>query len=165
MLCDRVIQNPDALPTGHVLMATYPPREHVAAHPEIQYPHQLPNVPDRELIRLFGLTETVPEEIVKHGEVSPIEAWRILWSCQELSQFSLDDLFNIQDHLMPRVRCYGYGAVIESFEVQDAIQRAVKIRKHALHDDAGQTLHSVGSGEGSSQDHHMVDQQMTGQLI
>lgn len=88
----------------------------------------MPDLKDPDLVRLFDLSQSLPEGLLDYGEISPIEAWKLVWAHEELQSLSLEDLFSVQDVLMSKVRCYGYGAVLETFEVFDAISHVASMK-------------------------------------
>jgi len=104
--------------SGHALMATCPPGSHIHDHPDEKYPHKMPDVGMPDLLKLLDLSNRLPLD----GEITPIMAWAGLRSHPRCSELTKPDFEAIRDELLAKIRCYGFGAVLEEFEVRDAIQ-------------------------------------------
>ncbi|KAK7613181.1 hypothetical protein JOL62DRAFT_567415 [Phyllosticta paracitricarpa] len=111
-------QDSEAEVSGHALMATCPPHSHIANAPKEQYPHKMPDVGTGDLMKLLDLSNRLP---VMEGEVTPVMAWAMILSHPRLAELTMDDLAIMKEDLLAKVRCYGFGAVIEEFEVRDAL--------------------------------------------
>ncbi|KAF4551396.1 Hypothetical protein D9617_13g098940 [Elsinoe fawcettii] len=93
------------------------------------YPHQMPQgISKPDLSRLLQLSATLPME---GGEVTPVRAWTIIMSSERCHQMTGQDFAMVQQDLFGKVRCYGFGAVVEEFEVHDAINKAFVARETA----------------------------------
>ncbi|KAF2869353.1 hypothetical protein BDV95DRAFT_97569 [Massariosphaeria phaeospora] len=103
--------------SGHALMATAPPDSHIANKPEEEYPHQMPDIGMPDLLKLLDLSNRLPLE----GEITPIMAWAMVLRNSNLGHLTKEDIEGIKEELFPKVRCYGFGAVLEEFEVRDAL--------------------------------------------
>lgn len=121
--------------SGHALMATAPPEHHIAHHPQENYPHQMPDIAMPDLMKLLDLSNRLPLD----GEITPIMAWAMILQDQKFKELSKEDVQQIKGELLAKVRCYGYdfllatmrtctdfarysfGAVLEEFEVRDAL--------------------------------------------
>ncbi|KAH9879109.1 hypothetical protein J1614_002544 [Plenodomus biglobosus] len=103
--------------SGHALMATAPPDAHIANCPEEKYPHQMPDVTMPDLLKLLDLSNRLPLD----GEITPIMAWAKILQDEKFRDLSKEDIGFIKDDLLAKVRCYGFGAVLEEFEVGDAL--------------------------------------------
>ncbi|KAM5356280.1 hypothetical protein ACJ41O_002926 [Fusarium nematophilum] len=55
------------------------------------------------------------------GEVTPIMAWGMLISHPRALDLEVEDFRKLSEELVRKVRCYGFGAVMEEFEVRDAM--------------------------------------------
>ncbi|KAF2157608.1 hypothetical protein K461DRAFT_21427 [Myriangium duriaei CBS 260.36] len=104
--------------SGHALMATCPPWSHVMGKPEDRYPHQMPEVPHPELMKLLEASHRLPTD---GGEVTPVQAWMLIIQNERITSLSKRDIEMVQATLVSKVRCYGFGAVLEEFEVRDAV--------------------------------------------
>jgi len=106
--------------SGHALMATAPPDTHIANCPEEKYPHQMPDITMPDLLKLLDLSNRLPLE----GEITPIMAWAKILQDEKFSMLSKEDIEFIKNDLLAKIRCYGFGAVLEEFEVSDALMAA-----------------------------------------
>jgi len=104
--------------SGHVLMATCPPHSHILNKPDEKYPHKVFDVFGPELQQLYNLSGPLP---VAECEVPPIRAWAIIRTHPRFAELSKEDCDALRDELCPKIRCYGFGAVLEDFEVNDAL--------------------------------------------
>lgn len=103
--------------SGHALMATAPPDSHIANNPEEKYPHQMPDIQMPDLMKLLDLSNRLPLD----GEITPIMAWAMILQDPKFSELTREDIELIKGGLHAKVRCYGFGAVLEEFEVRDAL--------------------------------------------
>ncbi|KAI4865544.1 hypothetical protein F4820DRAFT_447900 [Hypoxylon rubiginosum] len=55
------------------------------------------------------------------GEITPVMAWGMILAHPRLRELKREDLEKLIDDLKGKVRCYGFGAVMEEFEVRDAL--------------------------------------------
>ncbi|KAL5427250.1 hypothetical protein PMIN04_001522 [Paraphaeosphaeria minitans] len=106
--------------SGHALMASAPPDSHIANNPEETYPHQMPDIAMPDLMKLLDLSNRLPLD----GEITPIMAWVMVLKEPRLAELSKADVEGIKGELLAKVRCYGFGAVLEEFEVRDAMMAA-----------------------------------------
>ncbi|ORY05677.1 hypothetical protein BCR34DRAFT_43418 [Clohesyomyces aquaticus] len=102
---------------GHALMATCPPESHVLNSPDEQYPHQMPDIAMPDLLKLLDLSNRLPLD----GEITPIMAWAMILRDERFGELAKGDLEGVKNDLLAKVRCYGFGAVLEEFEVRDAL--------------------------------------------
>ncbi|KAH3940532.1 hypothetical protein HBH64_056450 [Parastagonospora nodorum] len=103
--------------SGHALMATAPPDSHIAQCPEEKYPHQMPDITMPDLMKLLDLSNRLPLD----GEITPIMAWAKIIQDANFQDLTKDEIEVIKTELLAKVRCYGFGAVLEEFEVSDAL--------------------------------------------
>jgi len=105
--------------SGHALMATVPPVEHVMEHGMDEvYPHKMPELPKPDLVRMFNICAALPG---LNDEVTPVMAWATILSHPRCEEMGKDDFDVVKTDLKAKVRCYGFGAVLETFEVRDAL--------------------------------------------
>lgn len=127
--------------SGHALMQTCPPHSHIAENPEEKYPHKMPDVSQPDLMKLLDLSHRLP---TMEGEITPVMAWVAVRKEPRFQELSKEDIEALKGDLLAKVRCYGYvyssepfsgdifmlacantvcsfGAVIEEFEVRDAL--------------------------------------------
>jgi len=110
-------EDSDADISGHAMMATCPPISHIHENPAEKYPHKMPDVGMPDLVRLLDLSSRLPLD----GEITPIMAWANIRSHPRSNLLSKADFESMRDDLLAKIRCYGFGAVLEEFEVRDAI--------------------------------------------
>lgn len=111
--------------SGHALMATAPPDSHIATCPQDKYPHQMPDIATPDLMKLLDLSARLPLD----GEITPIMAWAMILQDERFRELSKENIMLIKEELVAKVRCYGFGAVLEEFEVHDALARVLDGKK------------------------------------
>jgi hypothetical protein len=125
------IKNDEIEFSGHALLASAPSESHLLHRPDV--PHQ-PNpkqmdlgMPD--LLKLLDLSNRLPLD----GEITPIMAWASILKHPRFVELNSKDFSTLRDDLLAKVRCYGFGAVLEEFEVRDALSSvlATKIESYA----------------------------------
>ncbi|KAL5338870.1 hypothetical protein BJX70DRAFT_388295 [Aspergillus crustosus] len=118
-LCRRSItetEDEDMPFSGHALMATCPPPSYIANTSSEQiYPHKTYDLPHANLSTLLNLSR----QLVTEGQITPIMALQALKSHEMYTKLTRDDVKLIMDTLENKVRCYGFGAVLEDFELMD----------------------------------------------
>lgn len=120
-LCRRSVTEADDedMPfSGHALMATCPPPSYIAntTH-EQKYPHKTYDLPLANLSTLLNLSR----QLVTDGQITPIMALQCLKNHELYPTLSRDDVKIIIETLNTKVRCYGFGAVVEDFELMDCL--------------------------------------------
>ena len=99
-------------------MATCPPPSYISnTTPEQTYPHKTYNLPHANLSTLLNLSR----QLVTEGQITPIMALQCLKNHELYQSLSRDDVKIIIDTLNTKVRCYGFGAVVEDFELMDCL--------------------------------------------
>lgn len=120
-LCRRSVTEADDedMPfSGHALMATCPPPSYIAKTTHEQpYPHKAPDLPHANLSTLLNLSR----QLVTEGQITPIMALQCLKNHELYPTLRRDDIKIIMDTLNTKVRCYGFGAVVEDFELIDCL--------------------------------------------
>ncbi|KAK7731011.1 hypothetical protein SLS53_008882 [Cytospora paraplurivora] len=56
------------------------------------------------------------------GEITPVMAWGMVLGHPRLGELGERDFVKLSEELRSKVRCYGFGAVMEEFEVRDALE-------------------------------------------
>ncbi|PSR82202.1 hypothetical protein BD289DRAFT_371647 [Coniella lustricola] len=56
------------------------------------------------------------------GEITPVMAWGMVLAHPRLGEMVEGDFGRLAEELTGKVRCYGFGAVMEEFEVRDALE-------------------------------------------
>lgn len=106
--------------SGHALMGTSAPWSHIKDTPKENYPHQMPSdMSNQSLAKLLDLSSRLP--IDREGEITPIMAWTMIFTCERIGELVEKDFERLKNGLVGKVRCYGFGAVLEEFEVRDAL--------------------------------------------
>ncbi|KAJ5085183.1 hypothetical protein N7532_009954 [Penicillium argentinense] len=120
-LCRRSVTEADDedMPfSGHALMATCPPPSYISnTTPDQPYPHKTPDLPLANLGTLLNLSR----QLVTDGQITPIMALQCLKNHELYQSLSRDDVKIIIETLNTKVRCYGFGAVVEDFELIDCL--------------------------------------------
>ncbi|KAJ5766102.1 uncharacterized protein N7511_003718 [Penicillium nucicola] len=120
-LCRRSVTEADDedMPfSGHALMATCPPPSYIAkTTAETPYPHKAPDLPHANLSTLLNLSR----QLVTEGQITPIMALQCLKNHELYTTLRREDVKIIIDTLNTKVRCYGFGAVVEDFELIDCL--------------------------------------------
>ncbi|RDH37623.1 hypothetical protein BDQ94DRAFT_136757 [Aspergillus welwitschiae] len=120
-LCRRSITEADDedMPfSGHALMATCPPPSYIAnTSNEQTYPHKTYDLPHANLSTLLNLSR----QLVTDGQITPIMALQCLKNHELYRSLTKDDVKVIIETLNTKVRCYGFGAVVEDFELMDCL--------------------------------------------
>ncbi|KAJ5475184.1 hypothetical protein N7539_008250 [Penicillium diatomitis] len=120
-LCRRSITEADDedMPfSGHALMASCPPPSYIAnTAPDQTYPHKTYDLPLANLSTLLNLSR----QLVTDGQITPIMALQCLKNHELYHSLRREDIKIIIDTLNTKVRCYGFGAVVEDFELIDCL--------------------------------------------
>lgn len=120
-LCRRSVTEADDedMPfSGHALMATCPPPSYIAnTTPAQAYPHKTYDLPHANLSTLLNLSR----QLVTEGQITPIMALQCLKNHELYRTLTKDDVKIIIETLNTKVRCYGFGAVVEDFELMDCL--------------------------------------------
>ncbi|KAL1969241.1 hypothetical protein VTN77DRAFT_495 [Rasamsonia byssochlamydoides] len=104
--------------SGHALMASCPPPSHIENVPEGNlYPHQTYELPPANLETLLNLSK----QLISEGQVTPIMVLQSLKNHELYHTLTREDVKTIIDTLYAKIRCYGFGAVIEDFELRDCL--------------------------------------------
>lgn len=117
--------------SGHVLMATCPPHSHILNKPEEKYPHKVFDLPGAELEKLLNLSAQLP---VAECELPPVRAWAMIRNHPRFTELTKEECEALRDELAPKIRCYGFGAVLEDFEVRDAVAKVIANKGDYGHD-------------------------------
>ncbi|KAJ0114247.1 hypothetical protein J7T55_010634 [Diaporthe amygdali] len=56
------------------------------------------------------------------GEITPVMAWGMVLAHPRLGEMNEKDFVKLTEELGSKIRCYGFGAVTEEFEVRDALE-------------------------------------------
>ncbi|KAI4602723.1 hypothetical protein KJ359_007941 [Pestalotiopsis sp. 9143b] len=116
-------------PCGHALMASCPPEPFNELNDEIPfgYKHAQPEQ-NRSGQRTWELSKAdlatlldLSKKLDLDGEITPVMAWGVVLQHPRFAELRIEDFQKLSDDLKGKVRCYGFGAVLEEFEVRDAL--------------------------------------------
>lgn len=102
MLCAKSHDSETEI-SGHVLMASCPTERHLIERPDVPYPNQMPDMGASDLQRLLDISNRLPLDY----EITPIMAWALILQHQYFQLLTSQDIANIRDELLAKVRCYG----------------------------------------------------------
>jgi hypothetical protein len=110
-------------------MATCPPPSHIASVPsasgglEPTYEHKVPDYKDFETLNnLLNLSQVIRDtNQIDGGQVTPVMALQCLRGHRNYSTLTREDVVRMIESIKGNVRCYGFGAVMEDFELRDAL--------------------------------------------
>ncbi|KAK6336326.1 hypothetical protein TWF696_001887 [Orbilia brochopaga] len=122
--------------SGHALMASCPPESHMLDNPDVDWGSRTYDLQPSELNALLNLSP----KLSLSGEITPINAWAIIQAHPNFLQLTRHDFAAIKNELVPKVKCYGFGAVLEEYMVEDALD-AVFAAKYALANQRIQNSH------------------------
>ncbi|KAG6039792.1 hypothetical protein E4U41_002139 [Claviceps citrina] len=119
-------------PCGHALMASCPPAPfdkltphvpfgpgHTCDHGDGTNPGQGTwEISKADLSTLLDLSKKLDLD----GEITPVMAWGMIVNHPRFADFQAEDFAKIAAELGRKVRCYGFGAVMEEFELRDAFE-------------------------------------------
>jgi hypothetical protein len=110
-------QDPHSAPSGHVLLASCPPESHIVHTPDEPYSYPPADPRRPELSTLMDLSKRLNLD----GEITPVMAWAAILVHERFADLDLRDFELLKADLGGKIRCYGFGAVLEEFEVRDAL--------------------------------------------
>ena len=103
MLCVQSQQSEGDDISGHALMASCPTKNHLIERPDVQYPHQLPDMKASDLLKLLDLSNRLPLQ----GEITPIMAWAAILRHESVRLLTAEDFASVKADLLSKIRCYG----------------------------------------------------------
>lgn len=98
-------------------MACAPPPSHLLTPEDQQYPHKTYDLPHANLSTLLNLSR----QLVTDSQITPIMALQSLKNHDMYPSLSREDVLRMMEDLVAKVRCYGFGAVVEDFEFMDSL--------------------------------------------
>ena len=132
-LVRRSVASPDdpleAQISGHALMASVPSIRHVKEVPAQQgglvptAPHRMADTETLQILHNLLRTSSQARNYMNllGGQVTPVMAMQSLKNHRNYSSLTEDDVRRMIDSVKGNVRCYGFGAVMEDFELRDAL--------------------------------------------
>ncbi|KAL6896191.1 hypothetical protein HDV57DRAFT_512637 [Trichoderma longibrachiatum] len=133
----------DGAPCGHALMASCPPTPFQDLTPDTPFGHTHTHhhggceeplaqgtweLTKADLATLLDLSRKLNLD----GEITPVMAWGMVLSHSRFAELAPCDFEKISGELLRKVRCYGFGAVMEEFELRDAIENIFSGRPEAM---------------------------------
>lgn len=88
------------------------------------YPHQVPQIPMANLNTLLNLSKRIQAEGLggfESGQVTPVMALQSLRTHDRYHTLTRSDVEGMIEAFKNKVRCYGFGAVMEDFELRDTL--------------------------------------------
>ncbi|CAN8098605.1 unnamed protein product [Discula destructiva] len=61
-------------------------------------------------------------------EITPIQAWGLVLGHPRLKELDEADFLELAEVLRSKIRCYGFGAVLEEFELRDALEAVLSTK-------------------------------------
>ncbi|MCJ1474262.1 hypothetical protein MMC13_002920 [Lambiella insularis] len=89
----------------------------------------MPDLPKADLFKLLNLSANLPLD----GELTPVMALNMIRNHERCNELTDADFKALIADLETKTRCYGFGAVLEEFEVRDALSSvfAIKLESYA----------------------------------
>lgn len=117
---------------GHALMASCSPGIYPESSPEMPYnpPNNAVSSHHTCTLSKSGFADLLErsERLNLDGEVTPVMAWHMILNHPRFSEFTVEDFEMVTKGLEGKVRCYGFGAVFEEFEVCDVIENVMSCK-------------------------------------
>ncbi|KAM0451380.1 hypothetical protein ACHAPV_005364 [Trichoderma viride] len=139
-LVDRA-SDADGAPCGHALMASCPPAPFQELTPDTPFgsKHTHDHGGEFEKQGTWELTKAdlttlldLSKQLNLDGEITPVVAWRMVTSHYRFNELAPGDLEKLSEELLRKIRCYGFGAVMEEFELRDALENIFSGRPEAM---------------------------------
>ncbi|PHH87857.1 hypothetical protein CDD83_8310 [Cordyceps sp. RAO-2017] len=125
----------DGDPCGHALMASCPPapfatmpagtpfgKMHTRDQGDGAHPGQGTwELSKSDLSTLLDLSKKLDLD----GEITPVMAWGMVLNHPRFAELGPEDFRRLAEELSRKVRCYGFGAVLEEFELRDAFENII----------------------------------------
>ncbi|KAI9847173.1 MAG: hypothetical protein M1837_003036 [Sclerophora amabilis] len=102
--------------SGHAFMVSCPPESHIIEHRDAPFD---PN--PAEMQQQLGTLLETSRLLDLDGEITPVMAWGMITDHPRVKEITTRDYDVLKEDLKTKVRCYGFGAVLEDFEVRDAL--------------------------------------------
>ncbi|KAG0642660.1 hypothetical protein HOY80DRAFT_1007794 [Tuber brumale] len=106
---------------GHALMASCPSESHILRHAEVPWGSKTLDVGASELSILFNLSNRLELD----GELTPIAVWAHVTRHERFADLEMADFKALEEALLDKVKCHGFGAVVEEYEVDDALYEII----------------------------------------
>ncbi|KAH7326689.1 hypothetical protein B0I35DRAFT_475310 [Stachybotrys elegans] len=129
-LMDRASE-PGGEPCGHALMASCPPQPfgELSQQGPFQVTENGEAMPGTWELNKSSLAVLLDlsMRLDLDGEMTPVMAWGMIMGHPKFRELQPSAFQRLAEELCRKVRCYGFGAVIEEFEVRDAIEGVISM--------------------------------------
>ncbi|KFA47665.1 hypothetical protein S40293_07704 [Stachybotrys chartarum IBT 40293] len=126
-------------PCGHALMATCPPQPFKELHEGLPFKATQPGNDGEFAQRTWELTNSnlsvlldLSKKLDLDGEVTPVMAWGLIMAHPKFLELQPAYFKRLAEELGQKVRCYGFGAVLEEFEVRDALEAVAAVQVESV---------------------------------
>ncbi|ODH45157.1 eukaryotic translation initiation factor 3 subunit D [Paracoccidioides brasiliensis] len=144
--------------SGHVLMASCPPpTQIISAEPGQMYSTRTYDLPHANLTALLNLSR----QLVTGGQITPIMALQYLKSHDTYPSLTREDVRHMMDDLNGKIRCYGFGAVMEDFEFMDSFSSVLARKMEPLMDTATSASSSHDDDDASEKGQELATMALT----
>ncbi|KAK4195767.1 hypothetical protein QBC40DRAFT_185037 [Triangularia verruculosa] len=144
-LLDRTVESGRVEPCGHALMASCPPESFTRMSADVPFGHSssTPEINSHganmngtgEGLRTWDLAKPdlatlmdLSQKLNLDGEITPVMAWGMVVAHPGVTKLTMEDFKRLAGELAGKVRCYGFGSVMEEFEVRDALENVLSTR-------------------------------------
>ncbi|KAK2071242.1 hypothetical protein P8C59_005682 [Phyllachora maydis] len=143
-LLERSTAAGGAEPCGHALMASCPPEPFPDLTPDIPFrtgamppatPRPMAAAAATKAPRTWELSKPdlatlldLSRRLDLDGEITPVMAWGMVLAHPRVGELAAGDFLRLAEELIGKVRCYGFGAVMEEFEVRDALENVLSTK-------------------------------------
>jgi hypothetical protein len=129
---DHMRDEPESHLYGHALMASCAPGLHPQPNSEMTSGYHSDIALGKQSYSLSkpGLANLLERSwrLNLDGEVTPVMAWDMILNHPRFLELRPEDFRNITEDLGGKVKCYGFGAIFEEFEVRDAIENILSTK-------------------------------------
>ncbi|KAM0287701.1 hypothetical protein ACHAQH_000231 [Verticillium albo-atrum] len=119
-------------PCGHALMASCPPEPFPELTPDIPFGYAHVNGDLKSGQRTWELSKadlgtllSLSQRLKLDGEITPVMAWGMVMAHSRFYEMKPEDFSKLTEELGTKIRCYGFGAVLEEFEIRDAMENVM----------------------------------------
>ncbi|KAL9945320.1 hypothetical protein ACHAQF_005491 [Verticillium nonalfalfae] len=119
-------------PCGHALMASCPPEPFPELTPDIPFGYAHVNGDLNSGQRTWELSKAdlgtllaLSKRLNLDGEITPVMAWGMVMAHSSFYEMKAEDFAKLTEELGTKIRCYGFGAVLEEFEIRDALENVM----------------------------------------
>ncbi|KAM0329971.1 hypothetical protein ACHAQA_004139 [Verticillium albo-atrum] len=119
-------------PCGHALMASCPPEPFPELTPDIPFGYAHVNGELKSGQRTWELSKAdlgtllaLSKRLNLDGEITPVMAWGMVMAHPRFYEMKPEEFRKLTEELGTKIRCYGFGAVLEEFEIRDAMENVL----------------------------------------